>query len=88
MNPLTALGQGVRIALESLRSNKVRSGLTILGVAIGVLVVMVMAAVIRGVDESFRDLIASRGVKTFYVSHAPAAGGGGVNTGLEEEESE
>ncbi|MFB6240675.1 MAG: ABC transporter permease, partial [Gemmatimonadota bacterium] len=32
-------------------------------------------------------LIASRGVKTFYVSHAPA-GGGGVNTGLEEEESE
>jgi len=87
MRPLTALGEGIRIALESLRSNKVRSGLTILGVAIGVLVVMVMAAVIRGVDDSFRDLIASRGVNTFYVSHAPA-GGGGVQTGLEEEESE
>ncbi len=87
MRPLTALGEGVRIALESLGSNKVRSGLTILGVAIGVLVVMVMAAVIRGVDESFKDLIASRGVNTFYVSHAPA-GGGGVQTGLEEQESE
>ncbi len=87
MKLLTALGEGIRIALDALRSNKVRSGLTVLGVAIGVLVVMVMSAVIRGVDESFRGLVASRGVNTFYVSHAPA-GGGGVQTGLEEEESE
>lgn len=87
MRPLTALGEGVRIALESLGSNKVRSGLTILGVAIGVLVVMVMAAVIRGVDDSFEELISAQGVNTFYVSHAPP-GGGGVQTGLEEEESE
>ena len=87
MRPLTALREGVRIALESLRANKVRSGLTILGVAIGVLVVMVMAAVIRGVDDSFEELISAQGVNTFYVSHAPA-GGGGVQTGLEEEESE
>lgn len=88
MRPLTALREGVRIALDALRSNRARSGLTILGVAIGVLVVMVMAALIRGVDESFEELISAQGVNTFYVSHAPPGGGGGIQTGLEEEESE
>jgi len=39
--------EGVGIALESLRGNKRRAALTILGVAIGVVVVMVMA----GVDQ-------------------------------------
>jgi putative ABC transport system permease protein len=81
-----ALAEGVSIALDSLRSNKVRSGLTVLGVTIGVLVVMVMAAVIQGIDRNFKDLIASRGVTTFYVYHA-AMGGTGVRTGLEEEDS-
>jgi putative ABC transport system permease protein len=34
--------EGVGIALASLRASKVRAGLTILGVAIGVMVVMVI----------------------------------------------
>ncbi len=86
MNWWTALDEGVRIALSALRANKVRSGLTILGVTIGVLVVMVMSAVIQGVNGSFTDAISSRGVTTFYVVHASF--GIEINTGYEDEESD
>jgi putative ABC transport system permease protein len=82
----TTLKEGLVVALDSLRANKVRSGLTILGVTIGVMVVLIMAAIVQGVNESFRDIIASSGPTTFYVFHAPV-GGGGINTGLEEEEN-
>ena len=82
------LSEGLQVAFDSLRANKVRSGLTILGVTIGVMVVLIMAAVVQGVNESFRDIIASAGPTTFYVFHAPVGGGGGLNTGLEEEENE
>ncbi len=81
------LKEGLLVAFDSLRANKVRSGLTILGVTIGVMVVLIMAAIVQGVNESFRDIIASSGPTTFYVFHAPV-GGGGINTGLEEEENE
>jgi putative ABC transport system permease protein len=40
--------EGVGIALDSIRANKVRAGLTILGVAIGVMVVIGMASAITG----------------------------------------
>jgi putative ABC transport system permease protein len=82
------LKEGLLVAFDSLRSNKVRSGLTILGVTIGVMVVLVMAAMVQGLNSSFRDVIASAGPTTFYVFHAPVGGGGGISTGLEEEENE
>jgi len=84
VNWLTALAEGIVIAVDSLRANKVRSGLTILGVMIGVLVVMVMAAVITGINDSFTEILSSRGVTTFYVAHAHVSGG--VQTGTSEEE--
>ncbi len=83
---LAMLLEGVAIAFDALRANKVRSGLTILGVTIGVLVVMVMAAVIQGVNRSFTEMIASRGPTTFYVAHATFEAQ--PQTGLEEEEQE
>ncbi len=82
---LTAFGEGVVIALDSLRANKVRSGLTVLGVTIGVMVVMVMAAVIQGINNDFSSAIASRGITTFYLSHANWTD---FSTGFEDEESE
>jgi len=81
------LKEGLLVAFDSLRANKVRSGLTILGVTIGVMVVLVMAAMVQGLNSSFRDIIAAAGPTTFYVFHAPV-GGGGLSTGLEEEENE
>lgn len=64
---MTALFEGVGIALESLRAHKARAALTILGVAIGVMVVMVISALISGFDKSLRDSLESLGPRTFWV---------------------
>jgi len=87
MGFIATLREGLRVAWDSLNANKVRSGLTILGVAIGVLVVMAMAAVVQGMNDSFSDALSAGGMTTFYVFHAPV-GGGEFGTGLEEEENE
>jgi putative ABC transport system permease protein len=61
------LFEGVGIALDSLRANKVRAALTILGVAIGVMVVIAMAAAITGINRSVASQIETLGPKTFFV---------------------
>ena len=64
---LTTLLEGIGIALDSLRASKTRAALTIVGVAIGVMVVMGMSAAVKGINTSFEDAIASVGPKTFFV---------------------
>jgi putative ABC transport system permease protein len=64
MRPLI---EGVGIALTSLRAHKVRAALTILGVAIGVMVVMVIGSLIAGFNKGLSDMLASLGPKTFFV---------------------
>ena len=59
--------EGMAIALGSLRANKVRAALTILGVAIGVMVVIAMASAITGVNRSISSMLESAGPKTFFV---------------------
>jgi putative ABC transport system permease protein len=61
------LREGVGIALDSLRGNKTRAGLTILGIAIGVMVVMAMAATVKGINKSIDDILAQTGPTTFFV---------------------
>ena len=88
MGFFTTVKEGIAVAFDSLGANRVRSTLTILGVTIGVLVVMVMAAVITGINTSFTDMISSRGITTFYVAHFDFSSGMGVGGPLEEEESD
>ncbi|HEU5260036.1 MAG TPA: ABC transporter permease [Gemmatimonadales bacterium] len=64
---MTGLFEGVGIALDSLRSNKGRAALTILGVAIGVMVVMVIAAMISGINKSVSNIFESIAPRTFLV---------------------
>jgi len=64
---VTALFEGVGIALTSLRAHKMRAALTILGVAIGVTVVMVIGALISGFNKGISDMLSSLGPKTFWV---------------------
>jgi len=64
---MTPLLEGAGIALASLRAHKARAALTILGVAIGVMVVMVIGALISGFDKGLTDMLESLGPKTFYV---------------------
>ena len=59
--------EGVGIALDSIRSNKVRAFLTILGVAIGVMVVIAMASAITGINRSVQSELETLGPKTFFV---------------------
>jgi len=64
---MTGAFEGVGIALESLRNNKARAALTILGIAIGVVVVMVIAAMISGINHSVSNIFESIAPRTFLV---------------------
>jgi len=57
----------VQIALDTLRANKLRSALTILGVVIGVSTVMAMAAIVQGIQDQIVRTIEIAGPSTFYV---------------------
>ncbi|HVA56613.1 MAG: ABC transporter permease [Gemmatimonadaceae bacterium] len=65
------LTEGVGIAVESIRGNKVRAGLTILGIAVGVFVVVVISAAVHGINASVAKDLESAGPKTFFVSRYP-----------------
>jgi putative ABC transport system permease protein len=55
------------MALGTIRANKMRSALTVLGVVIGITAIVGMSSIIRGFDESFRDLIRQLGPSTIIV---------------------
>jgi putative ABC transport system permease protein len=65
---VSRLFEGVGIALDSLRANKVRAALTILGVAIGVMVVIAMASMVTGINRGVEKELESLGPKTFIVT--------------------
>jgi putative ABC transport system permease protein len=56
------------MALDTLRANKMRSALTILGVVIGITSIVGMTSLIRGFDESLRNTIKALGPKTIFVA--------------------
>jgi putative ABC transport system permease protein len=58
------------MAFDTLRSNKMRSALTVLGVVIGVTSIVGMTSLIRGFDSSLRDSINSLGPNTIFVQKA------------------
>ena len=57
----------IQIAIDTLRANKLRSSLTILGVVIGVSTVMTMAAIVQGIQGQIVRTIEIAGPTTFYV---------------------
>lgn len=59
--------EGWQIALDQLRTNKLRSGLTVLGVVIGVATVMGMASIVQGIRDQIINTIEVAGPTTFYV---------------------
>jgi putative ABC transport system permease protein len=69
---LFRLFEGVVIAFDAIRANKVRAGLTILGIAVGVFVVTVMSAAVHGINAGVANSIAAAGPTTFFVSKWPA----------------
>ena len=70
---VASLAEGVWIAIDALRANKVRASLTILGIAIGVFVVVLMSAVIHGINSSVAQEFEKAGPTTFFVYRFPIA---------------
>jgi putative ABC transport system permease protein len=64
---LRSVGEGAAIALDSIRANKLRSALTILGVVIGVTTVMAVASLVQGIQRQIFNAIEVAGPTTFYV---------------------
>lgn len=59
--------ESVRMALDTLRSNKLRSGLTVLGIVIGVATVITISSLINGVNNRVADLASQFGTNVLWV---------------------
>ena len=64
---LRNLDEGISVALNTLRTNKLRSFLTILGVVIGVSTVMLMASIVDGVKTQIFNSLNAASPNAFYV---------------------
>lgn len=65
------IGESFKIAFEALRSYKMRSALTILGIVIGVTTVITLIALIQGLNKSFANQLSAIGTTTLYVQKFP-----------------
>jgi putative ABC transport system permease protein len=60
--------ESTTMALDTLRANKLRSSLTILGVSVGVITVIFMVSIIQGLNRAFAEQVESLGSNTIFVS--------------------
>src|SRR5258706_4463472 len=58
-------------AMETLRSSRVRSALTVLGIVIGVSSVISMAAIIQGLNKFVQNKVESLGSRTYFLTRFP-----------------
>ena len=70
MRILDQVGENIGIALDAIRASKMRAGLTILGVVIGVSSVMSMATIVNGIQSQIVTTIEQAGPTVFYVFKA------------------
>jgi ABC-type antimicrobial peptide transport system permease subunit len=60
--------ENLKMALQTLRQNKLRSFLTVIGVVIGVWTVMVIASIISGIDTAVRKEVESFGTRSIFIA--------------------
>jgi putative ABC transport system permease protein len=73
-------GENLKQAMDTLRAHKMRSALTVFGVVLGVSVIMLVAALITGFDETIQENIKQFGADTGFVSRWDQGPHGGPNT--------
>jgi putative ABC transport system permease protein len=71
---LADTNEAIRMAMDTLRTNKLRSGLTMLGIMIGVTTVILISSVINGLSGNVNTLIQSLGSNVFWVFRFPVFG--------------
>ena len=59
----------VHLALNSLRANKFRSGLTVLGIVVGITTVVLVASILTGLRLSITSMIEEYGTNNIYAFH-------------------
>src|SRR3984957_3301229 len=64
----------IKMALDTLRTNKLRSGLTILGIVIGVMTVIIISSVVNGLNSNVASLVESLGTNVIWVFRFPVIG--------------
>jgi putative ABC transport system permease protein len=60
--------ENLKMAISTLRANKLRSFLTVFGVVIGVITVMLIASIISGIDVSVKREVESFGTRSIFIS--------------------
>jgi putative ABC transport system permease protein len=68
---LAALWEAFLVATGSLRSNKLRTGLTLIGIVVGVSAVIAVVTIIKGLDNKVATTFSSQGSTVFTVSKKP-----------------
>jgi putative ABC transport system permease protein len=71
---LADANEAIRMAMDTLRTNKLRSGLTMLGIMIGVTTVILISSVINGLSGNVNGLIKSLGSNVYWVFRFPVFG--------------
>ena len=66
--------EAIGMAMDTLRTNKLRSGLTMLGIMIGVTTVILISSVINGLTGNVNGLIESLGSNVYWVFRFPVFG--------------
>src|SRR5258705_13621158 len=60
--------ENLKMAISTLRGNKLRSFLTVFGVVIGIITVMLIASIISGIDVSVQREVESFGTRSIFIS--------------------
>jgi putative ABC transport system permease protein len=61
--------ESVHLALDTLRKNKLRSGLTILGISIGISTVILISSAINGLNTNINNFVSQLGTNSLWIFH-------------------